>query len=182
MTGRTDKLAELDLRELAEALGARTLGVSELGPGQWLGVVELLTLRLTDECDQLSVESWATCSRALAYTLEAAVDSGSIDHHEAVVRRLNLSAALLRRFPPNMEIDLLNPNRVVEVFFGEISMSTEEAREKSVDWRNQDIADIRRLRIARGLVWPTLLAVHAAFGDEFDPRLKEWEDIFPSLP
>ncbi|MFE2728155.1 hypothetical protein [Kitasatospora sp. NPDC059327] len=150
--------------------------------GQWLGVVELLTMRLTGECGGLSAESWATCSRALAYALEAAVASGSIDHHETVIRRLNLSAALLQRVSPNVEVDILDPNRVIEIFLGEISMSAEEARDVSIDWRSRDIADIRRLRTAKGLVWPTLLAMHAAFGDEFDPRLKAWEVVFPSLP
>ena len=182
MTARLDEVVELDLRGLSETLAARTPGTSELGPGQWLGVVELLTLRLTDECDGLSAESWATCSTALAYALEAAVTSGSIDHHETVIRRLNLSAALLQRVSPNVEVDILDPNRVIEVFLHEISISPEEAQQLSIDWQRRDIVDIRRLRTAKGLVWPTLLAMHAAFGDEFDSRLKEWEAVFPLLP
>ncbi|MFD8965406.1 hypothetical protein ACFV0C_10435 [Streptomyces sp. NPDC059568] len=129
----SDDLASLDLRSRSEVLAAHALTGPELGRGQWLGVVELMTMRLTDECDSLSAESWATCSSAFAYALEAAVASDSIDQRESVIRRLNLSVSLLQRVPPNPEVDILNPGRLIDLLFQELPMSVEEARDLSVD-------------------------------------------------
>ncbi|KJK55510.1 hypothetical protein [Saccharothrix sp. ST-888] len=179
---RFNELTSLDLRSLSQVLAGRAPTLPELGPGEWLGVVELLTMRLTDECDGLSVESWATCSLALAYALEAAVASDSIDQRESVIRRLNLSAAVLRQIPPNAEVDILNPDGLIELLFQELPMSAEEARELSVDWRALDIAQIRRLRAAKNLVSPALDLASLVSGEEFHERLKAWGEVFPSLP
>ncbi|MFE7635883.1 hypothetical protein ACFU7Z_17820 [Kitasatospora sp. NPDC057518] len=177
-----DELVRLDLHALSETLASHSPGVVELGAGEWLGVVELLTMRLTDECGGLSADAWRACSSSITYALDAAVATGSIDHREAVIRRLNLSAALLQRVPVDAEVDLLDPNRIMETFLGEIPISIEEARELSTDWRGRDLADIRRLRAAKSLVLPTLIAMRSAVGEDLDPRLKEWEVILPALP
>ncbi|MFI6446749.1 hypothetical protein [Kitasatospora sp. NPDC050543] len=176
-----DNLASLDLRSLSEILATHAPTVPELGRGQWLGVVELMTMRLTDECGSLPAESWATCSLALSYALEAAVASGSIDQRESVIRRLNLSVALLQRVPLNAEVDILNPGHLVDLLFQEIPMSVEEARDLSVDWRALDIAQIRLLRAVKNLVSPAL-SLARLVPREVDGRLKAWEEVFPSLP
>ncbi|MFZ4266411.1 hypothetical protein [Streptomyces arboris] len=178
---RLDELASLDLRSLSEVLAGHVPMVPELGRGQWLGVVELMTMRLTDECSPLPVESWATCSSALTYALEAALASGSIDQRESVIRRLNLSVALLQRVPPNAEIDILNPRYLIDLLFQELPMSAEEARSLSADWRALDIAQIRLLRTVKNLVSPALSLSRLAPRD-IDGRLKAWEDVFSSLP
>ncbi|MEU3752393.1 hypothetical protein AB0H17_06415 [Streptomyces olivoreticuli] len=177
-----DDLASLDLRSLSEILAARGLTVSELSRGQWLGVVELMTLRLTNECDSLSGESWATCSSALAYALEAAVASGSIDARESLIRRLNLSVALLGRIPSSGEVDILNPGHLIDLMLQELPVSVEEARDMSADWRALDITQIRLLRIVKNLVSPAFDLARMASGEDFDGRLKAWEEVFPSLP
>lgn len=179
---RLDDLASLDLRSLSEVLAAHAPTVSELGRGQWLGVVELITMRLTDECGSLSAESWATCSLALAYALEAAVASEDIDERESVIRRLNLSVALLQRIPPNAAVDILNPSHLIDLLFLELPMSVEEARDLSVDWRALDIAQIRLLRAVKNLVSPALSLARLVSREEIDGRLKAWEEVFPSLP
>ncbi|WP_157850863.1 hypothetical protein [Streptomyces exfoliatus] len=177
-----DDLAALDLRSLSEALAAHVPGVSELGPNEWLGVVELLTARLADECRGLSGASWGTCSEALGYALNSAVASGVIDHRESVIRLLNLSLAVLRQVPSNAEIDILNPDLLIDLLFRELPMSVEEARDLSADWRTREIAQIRRLRAVKNLLSPALALVRMAFGEDFDERLKAWEEVFPSLP
>ncbi|MEU2134583.1 hypothetical protein [Streptomyces sp. NPDC018352] len=179
---RFDDLASLDLRSLSEVLATHAPAVPGLGRGQWLGVVELMTMRLTDECGSLSAESWATCASALAYALEAAVASGAISRSESVIRRLNLSVALLERVPPNPEVDILNPGHLIDLLFQELPMSAEEARDWSVDWRGLDISQIRLLRLAKNLVSPALRLVKMAPGGEFDGRLKAWGEVFRSLP
>ncbi|MER5275670.1 hypothetical protein ABT025_07920 [Streptomyces sp. NPDC002809] len=178
---RLDDLTSLDLRSLSEVLAAHAPIVPDLGSGEWLGIVELMTMRLTDECSSLPVESWATCSLALAYALEAAVASGSIDQRESVIRRLNLSVALLRQVPANTEVDILNPGHLIDLLFQELPISSEETRDLSVDWRALDIAQIRTLRAVKNLVSPALSLARLA-PREIDGRLKAWEEVFPSLP
>ncbi|WP_405821346.1 hypothetical protein OG241_35805 [Streptomyces sp. NBC_01390] len=179
---RPDDLASLDLQSLTELLVSRTPTVSELSSGQWLGVVELMTMRLTDECGSLSVDSWRTCASALEYALEAAVTSGAIDRRESVIRRLNLAVVLLQRVPPNPEIEILNPSHLISLLFQELPMSVEEARDMSTDWRALDIVQIRRLRAAKNLVSPALRLAKMMSGGNLDGRLEAWEEVFPSLP
>ncbi|MFF7711060.1 hypothetical protein [Streptomyces sp. NPDC007988] len=181
---RPNDLASLDLQSLSEVLASHVPTVPELGSGQWLGVVELMTMRLSEECGSLSADSWATCTSALAYALDAAVASGSIDQRESVTRRLNLSVALLQRVPPNPDVEILNPPYLIGLLFQELPVSVEEARELSVDWRVLDIPQIRLLRAAKNLVSPaiSLARMMREHGEELDGRLKAWEEVFPFLP
>ncbi|GGK25362.1 hypothetical protein GCM10011583_66690 [Streptomyces camponoticapitis] len=179
---RLDNLASLDLRSLSEILASRAPAVPELGRGEWLGVLELMTMRLTDECGSLSVESWVTCSLAHEYALEAAMVSGSIDQRESVIRRLHLSVALLQQVPPNAEVGILNPSHLLDLLFQELPMSAEEARDLSVDWRALDIGQIRLLRAVKNLISPALGLVRVVPREEGNGRLRAWEEVFPSLP
>ncbi|MEV8398916.1 hypothetical protein ACWFRQ_33015 [Streptomyces niveus] len=178
---RFEKLASLDLRSLSDVLATHAPTVPELGRGEWLGVVELMTMRLTDECGSLPAESWATCSSALSYALEAAVAAGSIDERESVIRRLNLSVALLRQVSSNAEVDILNPGHLIGLLFQELPMSVEQARDRSVDWRALGIEQIRILRGVKNLVSPGLSLARLA-PREVAGRMKAWEEVFPSLP
>ncbi|WP_085214294.1 hypothetical protein [Streptomyces sp. Amel2xC10] len=177
-----DDLTSLDLRSLAEVLASQAPAQAGLVPGQWLGVVELLTMRLTDGFGDLPTELWGTCSEAFGYALETAVASGAIDYRGSVIRRLNLSLALLQKVPPNAEIDVLNPVYLVDLLLQELPMSAEDARTLSADWRSLEISQIRLLRVAKNLVSPGLAISRLASGKEFDPRLKAWEEVLPLLP
>jgi hypothetical protein len=177
-----DDLASLNLRALSETLAAHAPRVSELDLREWLGVVELVTARLVDECVGLPEASWMTCSAALGNALHAAVVSGAIDHRESVIRRLNLSVALLHQISPNAEIDVLNPDHLIDLLFRELPMSAEEARDLSADWRTLEIAHIRRLRAAKNLVSPGLDLMRLLSREDLDERLKAWAEVFPSLP
>lgn len=179
---RLGDLVSLDLDSLSAVLAARTPAVPELSSGRWLGVVELMTMRLTAECSSLPADSWDTCGSAFAYALEAAVAAGSIDQCESVIRRLNLSVALLEQVPSNLEVEILNPSHLIGLLFQELPMSVEEARDLSVDWRTLDIVQIRRLRAAKNLVSPALRLAMIMSGEELDGRLKAWEEVLPSLP
>jgi hypothetical protein len=175
---RLNDLAALDLRSLCGALNA---GVA-VQPVEWLGVVELLTMRLTEGSGDVAVEDWGTCSAAMAYVLGAAVASGGFDRRESVIRRLNLSVALLQNVAPNAEVDILNPDLVLELMFQELPLSAGEARRLSADWRSLDISQIRRLRVAKNLVSPALALARVAPGAKLAGRLRAWEDVMPSLP
>ena len=177
-----DDLTSLDLRSLAEVLASHAPAQAELVPGQWLGIVELLTMHLTEGFDDLPTELWSTCSEACGYALETAVASGAIDYRESVIRRLNLALPLLQKAPPNAEFDVLNPDHLVDLLLQELPISAEEARTLLVDWRSLDTSQIRLLRAAKNLVSPGLAIFRLTSGKGFDPRLRAWEEVLPSLP
>jgi hypothetical protein len=177
-----DDLTALDLQSLAEVLASHAPAQSDLAAGQWLGVVELLTMRLTQGFGDLSTEYWDMCSSAFGYTLDSAVASGAIDYRESLIRRMNLSLVLLQKNPPSTRVDLLNPDLLIGLLLPELPMSAEEAGTMSADWRSLDISQIRALRMAKNLVSPGLAIARLAFGEELDPRLEKWERILPSLP
>ncbi|MFF7402286.1 hypothetical protein [Streptomyces murinus] len=177
-----DDLASRDLRSLVEVLASHAPARSELVPVQWLGVVELLTTRLADGFGDLPTELQGTCLAAFGYALETAVASDAIDYRESVIRRLNLSLALLQKIPSNAESDVLDFGGLIDLLLQELPMSAEEARSLSTDWRSLDISQIRLLRAAKNLVAPGLAISRLVSGMNFDPRLKVWEEILPSLP
>ena len=151
-------------------------------PVEWLGVVELLTMRLTEGSGDVPAEDWARCSAAMASALEAAVAAGAIDHRESVIRRLNLAVALLQNVVPIAEVDILNPDLLLDLMFQELPLSAGEARQMSAEWRNLDISQIRSLRVAKNLVSPALALARLVPEAKFAGRLRAWEDVMPSLP
>ncbi|WP_461036962.1 hypothetical protein [Streptomyces mayteni] len=179
-----EELAASGTRELAETLAARRPAVSELTPGEWLGIVQLFTQRLTDEAEaeDLSGVPWGSRTTAFAHVLDSAVASGAITHRESVVRRLNASSALLRRFPPDEDVDLLDPGHLVDLLLGELPLSVAEARELSYQWPQREIEVIRLLRRAKLLLSPVVALMKVLPEEYRDDRLAEWEAVFPSLP
>jgi hypothetical protein len=180
--GRLNDLALLDLRSLVRILTASVDTCKDLKPSEWLGVVELLTMRVVEECDGLSGEQLSMCSVALAQAFEGAVAAGVIDPLELVVRRLNLSAALFQRIAPNSEVDMLNPNNMLELLFGSLPMSVDEARRLSADWRVLDISQIRHLRVVKNLVSPAVNFAQLVTEESLAARLRSWGELLPSLP
>jgi hypothetical protein len=175
-------LTSLSLRQLSELLAAHTPDPALLGPNEWLGVVQLLTQRLTKQPDLLTQEDWARSTAALDYVFHAAITSGAIDNNEVVIRRINLSAALLQVVSPSVEIDILNPDATIELLLRKIPMSVDEARRLVVNWRSLEIAKIRQLRLIKNLLSPALLIKRTLPEHKFDTQLTAWESIFPSLP
>ncbi|MFK4148381.1 hypothetical protein [Streptomyces sp. NPDC004065] len=177
-----EHLISLPLRRLAEALESCVPAEADLEPAQWLSVVELLTMRLDQGFVDLPTEYQRTCSAAFTRTLNNAVAVGAIDHHESVVRRLNLSLILLRRVPPSDQLEMLDSERLLSLLLREVPLSIEEARILSSDWRTRDIAEIRTLRRAKNLLSPGLAIAKLVSAEKMEPELKAWEQIFPMLP
>ncbi|MFI1166118.1 hypothetical protein ACH4UM_21490 [Streptomyces sp. NPDC020801] len=177
-----DDLVSLDLHRLVEVLASQAPAEPDLEPGQWLGVVELLTMRLTEGFKDLPMELRGTCSVAFAHVLEKAVATGAIDHSESVIRRLNLSLDLLQRVPPSNHVDILDPGRLIELLLRELPMSAEEANVLSSDWRARSVTHMRRLRIVKNLLTPGLAIAKLAPGKGSESRLRSWGQVFPLLP
>lgn len=176
------ELASLDTATLCRVLAARNPAPSSLGPQQWRGVVEILTHRLTIEPDVPERVSWETCSSALVYALDASVAVGDMDRRERTTRLLNLSALLLKRVEPKDGVVLLDPAHLLALFFEEVPIAVDEARALAPHWRDLDIAEIRRLRIARNLATPAVLLSKAVRDKSVDARLRKWDEVLPLLP
>lgn len=177
-----DYLVPLDLHCLVEVLASQASAEPELEAGQWLGVVELLTMRLVEGFADLPKELWGTSSVAFAHALEKAVATGVIDHNESVIRRLHLSLALLQRVPPSAQLDILDPGRLIDLLLRELPMSAEEASALSRDWSTRSIKEIRSLRAAKNLLSPGLAISKLVPGEGLELRLRSWEQVFPLLP
>jgi hypothetical protein len=176
-------LTSLDGRQLARWLVAQpATSLAELREGELLAVVELLTSRLTDESEVFSVDDWRAGSEAVDQVLATAEAAGSIDRNESAIRRLNLSAALLRPASPQDDIPILNIDRICAFFAEAVPMSAEQARDLASDWRGRDVAVIRQLRFAKNLVTPMLLVRDFVSDDYIAAELNAWEEVLPLLP
>ena len=138
--------------------------------------------RIVGVCADMSEDEWAECCAAVSYVLTAAVASGAIDDHEAALRRLYLTAALLQRVPPRGDMEILDPNRAIDLFFSSVTVAEDHARRASAEWRSLDIHDIRRLRRAKNLVKPALLIADATGRSDIERRLAAWRETLPLLP
>lgn len=176
------ELAELDGRQLARFLAGPVPDLAGFSKGEWLAVTELLTLRLSDDREVFSAGDWAAASAAADYVLTSAEAAGAIGHDEAVVRRLNLSAAVLRRASPRDDIPILNPGRMAALFAESIPMSAPQARSLAAGWRDLGIADMRRLRLIRNLVTPMLLVGDLISEEDSVAEVEQWKEILPLLP
>lgn len=177
-----DDLISLDLRSLSDSLAAGFPASSRMSAGEWLGVVEAITLHLSEGSGDLSREQLATCATALAYALDAAMASGAIDHRETVIRRLHLCGVLLRQVSPDPTIEIVNPDYLVSLLLQALSVSPEEASALASNWRSLDISQIRELRAVKNLLSPGLALVHLFPDRGFVEHLRPWEGVFPSLP
>ncbi|MER7211598.1 hypothetical protein ABT340_31470 [Streptosporangium sp. NPDC000239] len=180
--GEFAALLDLNLRQLSAVLSTGRLSLEELEQNQCIGLIELLTMRLIDECEELSAEDWVVCSAATDYVFCVAEKRKSIDHEEGVIRRLNISAALLRRVAPRSEVDLLAPDHVVDLLLRELPVSVDEARDMAARWQSLEIDQIRRLRLVKNLLSPVVGIGDVIPRHTYDSRLKAWIGIFSSLP
>lgn len=181
MTAPQD-LAALDGRQLVRLLSRPASGLAGLSGGEWLAVAELLALRLSDDQEPFSAADWEAASAAVDYVLAGAETAGAVRHDESVIRRLNLSAAVLRRASPRGDIPLLNPDGMVGLFAETVPMSAQRARSLAADWRSLGVADMRSLRLVRNLVMPVLLVSHLISEENAVAEMGQWEEVLPLLP
>ncbi|MFC4562002.1 hypothetical protein ACFO4E_09060 [Nocardiopsis mangrovi] len=182
MPGAFDDAVRADIGELSARLARRTPDAAALRPQEWLGVVQTHSARLIAACRDVPEDAWATHSAAVAYALEAAMESGIVTPHEHAVRRLHLTAALLRRVPADPRVDLLDPDRAIGLLLRSLPVGLERARERAPVWRTLDIAEIRLLRRAKNLLHPALDIVATVGRGDLDARLAAWRDVLPRLP
>jgi hypothetical protein len=142
----------------------------------------MLAPRVIDACEEMSEDAWADCAAAFSYVFSAAVESGDVDDQEVTTRRLYLTAALLQRVPPRSEIEILDADRAIDLFFAKVPVSDEFARRVSPEWRRLDIDTIRKLRRSKNLVKPALLISDSVGRSDIERRLATWREVLPFLP
>ena len=167
-------LSKLGFRELAEALP----GPSGLAPHEWLWLVGALATRAIREAETLAGDDWPAASRAILLALGKAESAGGIDRPEYVVRRLNLTAALLDRVGADPGVPIRDPRAALALLFDNLPVSPAEAGRLAPRWRELPAPEILRLRIAKNLLTPgRAIGAHAP-----DPRVDAWSEVYPSLP
>lgn len=178
----SNDLFALDLRSIATRLAAGSPAQSELVTQEWLAVVQLLSSRILNNATELPPEDWPLVMRAYDYAVDTAISAGDFDHTEKIYRALHLSADLLRKVPPNPDIELLDPRRMTDLLLRELPMPVEQARAQAEHWLTLERPEIFRLRIAKVFLRPGLYLAHRAHGEQLPEPLKSWEEVFPSLP
>ena len=171
------EIAGFDRPALVAWLTSPGPAAAVLPPQAWLGIVQSLTLRLTDEAEQVPTTEWPACSAAYDAALDHATRAGGIDGHEAAVRRLNLTGVLLSRVPADPSIPLLAPGRALEVFRSAVSMSAAEAAELAADWRGLSLPRIRRLWRDMGLAGSIMWIRPMVDDPELNAELDAWAQV-----
>jgi hypothetical protein len=175
-------LSLLDGRHLARLVAQPQEVLTELRKSELLGLIELLTFRLTVDNETFSSDDWAIASKAVDEVFATAEDAEIISRNESALRRLNLSAAILKNFYPCECISLLNPHHMHTIFMGTMPISLNDARSLAPDWRSRDISVIRQLRLVKNLVKPMLYVSRTMFDEATAAELNSWEEILPLLP
>lgn len=177
-----ESLTTLDGRELARVIVQGDGSPGGLDNGELLAVVELLTFRLTQDARYFSADDWRSASRALEQILAAAEAVGSLKHEESVIRRLNLSSALLQRVSPQSDVPILSLEYMLLLFEEALPFSLEQARELASDWRSLEVEVVRQLRLAKNLVTPMLIVSDLIADTGSVAELRAWGAVLPMLP
>jgi len=177
-----NQLAGLTATELTLLFATPQTAPGDMGRGDWLAVVQLLTAGLTREAELLPAAELNRGVEVLGTLLEQAEQIGDIDHDEVVIRRLNLAGVLRDRRGSDPDVVLLTPQQMYELFLGAVPFSLAQVREFPADWRTLDIDTMRRLRRVKNLLMPLLsskpLLEEAGLRDE----VSAWEEVLPRLP
>ncbi|MGO4648181.1 hypothetical protein AB4305_24950 [Nocardia sp. 2YAB30] len=178
-----EALASLEFTELLDPLECILSG-EPIGHSDWRGLVEILTarLQLATETAKLSANDFRRALNLYDEILRRAATEHGMSSQECAERLLNLSSVLFRRYPPQTDIPLLDPNHIVGVFLREVPITLHEAAEQVIDWWDRDLETIKRLRYVKNLVVPASQALRAASYSGIDERIAPWEQLIPQLP
>ena len=90
-------------------------------------MLQLFTMRLTQEGSEVAPAPWPAHSAAYDVLLDRTQLADGIDAREAVVRRLLLTTAALTHTRPIREVALLDPRRAITASNAALPMQTAEA-------------------------------------------------------
>lgn len=153
--------------------------VSTLSEGQWRSLVELVTHRVQTECSGFGAEDWRRCGDAYVGLLARAVAAGAYSPHEALVRRLNLTAVCLRDGSvAGGRTALQDAELAVTLAVDALPDDVPAVLVAATRWRDLPRTEILRLRRVKNVLTPTLaIAARSA-----DRRVEPWKAVYDELP
>lgn len=156
------ELAALDLPALSGLLAAGEPPVGALDPPEWLGVAfRINALVLAADADA-EPRDWAVRCRAVEHAAAAVHATGLEDDVAHLTRRLNAGAAMLTRTHPRADVELLDPDAMLDRLFRSLPMTADEARRRAEHWRDLPRSEVLDLRKVKNLLTPGLtIARHA---------------------
>ncbi|WBB70423.1 hypothetical protein [Micromonospora sp. WMMD812] len=152
MTADWLEVTRLDLSGLVTWLRSPEPGDVRWTGNEWLGVLKVFTMRLTQRAPDVAAGELAACSAAYDIVLDRTLRADGIDAREAAVRRILLTAVVLDHVPAEPAVPLRDPRVALAAFRAALPMSAAEAVEMAPRWRELDPDEMRRLWRAAGLV------------------------------
>jgi hypothetical protein len=152
----------------------------------WLGLLQLFTVRLTSEAPLIENRDWMACSLAYDVAAERAVRTGGIGAHERAVRLINVIGAILERISPDFEVPLRNPRLAADTLVAALPIRGVEAAERAQRWRELPHADVLPIVRGAGLVGSSLWLIPHLDTDEAQgealAEIVVWRDgVLPAL-
>lgn len=175
-------LSDLELSDLVDRLRDAQQCCLQVQPQEMRAVIELLTLRITECARDGRSELLEIALGAYERALGWAADLVAIGQVEVVVRRQNLSAALLRLVPTNDSVPLLSQTHIVNNFLDSVSISPGEALELARNWKRLDNHDVMYLRNLKNMLIPTLAALDNMGASNINEHLLRWKEVVAKLP
>ncbi|WP_258726884.1 hypothetical protein [Cellulomonas sp. NS3] len=179
---RSRELAQLDLGVLSRLLAAGEPPVDALDPQEWLGVAFQITALVLAADADAEPRDWAVRCRAVEHAAGAVHATGLEDDLAHLTRRLNASAALLARTQARTDVDLLDPDAMLDRLFRSLPLTADEARRRAEHWRELPPAQVRELREVKNLLTPGLAIAQHAPVPRFETDVRAWGAVRPLLP
>lgn len=179
---RSRDLTQLDLDVLSRLLESGEPPVDALEPQEWLGVATHVTLLALEADAGAEPRDWAVRCRAVEHAAHALHATGLEDDVAHLIRRLNASAAILARTPPRRDVELLDPEGMLDRLLRCLPMSADEARRRTKAWRGLPRVEVLELRRVKNLLTPGLAIARHAPVPRFEADVRAWSAVRPLLP
>lgn len=170
-------------------LGSPSVGAAPSDKYWWVSLVETTIDRATALGDHPSAErlDWF---RAAVAVLGKAQEVGAIDRDDAVIRKLNLYAVLMRVIPGNERDGVLSADDAASLFLDSLPVRWEEARDLATQWQTEPRsqlfaerpADIGRLRLIKNWLTPLGTFTAEITSSELRAATERWLELLPDLP
>jgi hypothetical protein len=179
---RFREIAYLDLPAMSSLLAEGEPPVDALDPQEWLGVAFQITAHVLAADADAEPRDWAVRCRAIEHAAHAVHATGLEDDAAHLTRRLNASGAMLARTQPRGDVELLDPEAMLDRLFRSLPMTADEARGRAAHWRDLPLPQVLELRKVKNLLTPGLAIARLAPVPRFEGDVDTWGAVRPLLP
>ncbi|MFD9536275.1 hypothetical protein [Streptomyces sp. NPDC060010] len=179
-------LLSMDLRSRAEILQRPSAHQRITTVHEWVAVLGKTADALIEQASGTAPSEWSFYSQSMETAFGAAVESGLLSEREALMRRLNLSLALMVDGASIIGGDYLRDPRTgiaAAIFY--IDYSPEELAEKCQGWEQRcDLEEMKKFHGLKVALKPmiALLKMAQAQGIDVGDSLRRWSHVYPRLP